>query len=81
MKVNVLLFARLAELAGEDEIVLEIPEGSTLEAVWECLSQICPSVAPLRKSLLMAVNHEYAESGHRPCEGDEVAFFPPVSGG
>lgn len=32
-------------------------------------------------NILMAVNQEYAESGQTVTDGDEVAFFPPVTGG
>ena len=36
---------------------------------------------PLAGNLLSAVNLEYAEGDHPVADGDEVAFFPPVTGG
>jgi molybdopterin synthase sulfur carrier subunit len=37
--------------------------------------------AELPPNTLMAVNMEYVTQDHPVKDGDEVAFFPPVSGG
>ncbi|MEX0810491.1 MAG: molybdopterin converting factor subunit 1 [Dongiaceae bacterium] len=34
-----------------------------------------------RKSIRVAVNHEYVGADHPVKQGDEVALFPPVTGG
>jgi molybdopterin converting factor small subunit len=39
----------------------------------------CPELGRFR--VRIAVNEEYVPSSHRLTENDEVAFFPPVSGG
>jgi molybdopterin synthase sulfur carrier subunit len=44
--------------------------------VW---NQVAGSAAPLR--ILAAVNQEYADLARKVRDGDEVAFFPPVTGG
>jgi molybdopterin synthase sulfur carrier subunit len=40
-----------------------------------------PALEMHRKSILLAVNSEFADSKTPVRDGDEVAFFPPVSGG
>jgi molybdopterin converting factor subunit 1 len=81
MRVTVRLFARLRDLAGGGELTVEVPEGSTAEAVWAALAAAHPGVAPHRGSVSVAVNADYARMTTRVAEGDEVAFLPPVSGG
>ena len=36
---------------------------------------------PLDESTLVAVNKTYAGPDHAITDGDEVAFFPPITGG
>jgi len=40
-----------------------------------------PALDDLDPVRLGAVNHDFAEGGQTLSAGDEVAFFPPVSGG
>jgi molybdopterin converting factor subunit 1 len=81
VKVKVLLFARLREIVGSDAMELDVTEGATLGELWNRLQESFPSLLAFAHPPLMAVNQEYA-SPDRALEGeDEVAFFPPVSGG
>ena len=77
MTVKVLYFASLREMLGkaEDTIVLEKPVQAL--SVWQSLN---PEVS-LPDACLIAVNQEYASSGSNIKAGDELAFFPPVTGG
>ncbi len=81
MRITVRLFARLRDLAGAGELVVQVPDGSTVEAVWDVLVAAHPGVAAYRPSISAAVNEDYAKLTTRVAEGDEVAFLPPVSGG
>ncbi len=81
MRVTVRLFARLRDVAGTDELVLEVPAGATVETAWEQLVTSHPRLDAHRASLSAAVNEEYARLTTRLADGDEVAFLPPVSGG
>ncbi len=77
MTVQVKLFAHLRERLGFAERSLELPEGTTVAGVWESVS----GEAELPSHVLAAVNLSYAEPDAAVRDGDEVAFFPPVTGG
>jgi molybdopterin converting factor subunit 1 len=81
MRVTVRLFARLRELAGAGEVVRDVAEPATVEAVWNALVRDYPDMAPYQPSLSCAVNAEYARFRTAVNDGDEIAFLPPVSGG
>jgi MoaE-MoaD fusion protein len=81
MRVRVLLFARLRELAGRESLEMEVPEGTTLGALWHLLQVGNPALEAFTSPPLMARNLEYA-APETPLTGDEeIAFLPPVSGG
>ncbi len=52
-------------------------QGMTVEQVWNTVT----SQTPLPGNLLCAVNMEYVSLLQSVSDGDEVAFFPPVTGG
>ncbi|MEZ5287649.1 MAG: MoaD/ThiS family protein [Vicinamibacterales bacterium] len=81
MRVTVRLFARLRDLAGQGELVREVPPASTVAAVWDDLVSEFPAFAAYASSLSCAVNAEYARFPTPLADGDEIAFLPPVSGG
>lgn len=80
-RVRVLLFARLADLAGCREDWLEVPEGERVSDLAERLAERHPRLRGACSNLAFAVNAEYVDATHRLHEGDEVALIPPVSGG
>lgn len=79
--VRARLFAMQRELAGTRELRVELPAGSTAQAVWDEVERRFPELAPGRPYLRFARNGEYAEPETEVRDGDEVAFIPPVSGG
>lgn len=82
MKVNVLLFATLKELAGKNRLSLELTDASqTIADVKATLAAQFPAMAANLDAAIAAVNEEYALPADTVQDGDEVAFFPPVSGG
>lgn len=80
-RVRVLLFGAAREEAGRDGLDLEISAPATVAAVFEALLAACPELRRFGRSLLVAVNEEYAAPAREVRDGDEVAVFPPVSGG
>jgi molybdopterin synthase catalytic subunit len=81
MKVTVRLFARLRELAGVPRLERDIASDATIEELVQDLQAEFPRLAELASRTIISVNQEFASPQTRLAEGDEVAFFPPVSGG
>lgn len=81
MKVRVRCFAAVREIVGVGDLVVDLPEGSTLDQLIHQLQAQFPQLQALTGSLLFSVNREYAATDKRLAAGDEVAFIPPVSGG
>ena len=71
------MFANLREKFGYDEQEIEISDGTTLNDVWMRVAEN----SDWRDEILMAVNMDYANPDTLVKDGDEVAFFPPVTGG
>jgi molybdopterin converting factor small subunit len=49
--------------------------------VFDSIAREFPALETYRSSVLLALNSEFARPGSIVRDGDEVAFFPPVSGG
>lgn len=81
MKVEVLLFATLKDRAKTSRLSVELPQGGNVGQLQEVLAHLLPSLAAALPTAIAAVNHEFAFPDTPLNEGDEVAFFPPVSGG
>ncbi len=82
MAVTILLFATLKERAGTNRLTLPIPnDPATVADVRMALAQAYPALAESLPTAIAAVNHEFAFPADQVRNNDEVAFFPPVSGG
>ena len=78
MQVSVKYFASLRELMGEASSVIDLEESVSVSELWQ---SIIDSKDVEFDNVMMAVNMEYVKSEHLLKSGDEVAFFPPVTGG
>ena len=81
IRVRLLFFGAARDVAGANEIELDLKSPATAGSA---LEEILTRYAELRRfgrSLLFAVNQEYAAPEAVVSHGDELAVFPPVSGG
>ena len=77
MLVKVKFFASLADYIGKPEMDVDILEGATIQSVWELAS----SNKPIPEGSLCALNHSHVLFSEQIKKGDELAFFPPMTGG
>lgn len=83
MSIKVLYFASLAQTLGTDEETLALPEDvSTLGQLQVYLAERGGAWQAVNGELIrMASNQSLAKASAQVQDGDEVAFFPPVTGG
>jgi molybdopterin synthase catalytic subunit len=79
--VKVLFFGAARDAAGQGEVELKLPGASTVESAVKQLREQFPDLNRFGRSLLVALNEEYATRERLLASGDELALFPPVSGG
>ena len=78
-KYKIIAFGITKELLGGREASIEI-KGQTVGALRAALNERYPQLLNLR-SLLIAVNNDYADEDVLLSPSDEIALIPPVSGG
>ncbi|WP_286271678.1 molybdopterin converting factor subunit 1 [Thalassotalea hakodatensis] len=80
--IKVLFFATLREQLSCHELEVSADNINTVSAL---LSHLCSQSTDWQQALstnvLCAVNQQMADPQHIINDGDEVAFFPPVTGG
>ena len=82
MSVKVLYFAGLREALGMASETLDLPEGViTMGGLRDCLIGAGREKLATAKNLRCAVNQQMVGPDAAVVDGDEVAFFPPVTGG
>ncbi len=80
MKYTINLFGITRDIIGSNITEIEMNQSANVQAVLGELKASYPKLKDI-KSLLVAVNSEYAESNLILSENDEIALIPPVSGG
>jgi molybdopterin synthase catalytic subunit len=81
MRVRVLFFGVLKDLAGKSVDELDLPEGSVARHVLQHYESRFPALKNLLPSLAVAINQQYAGADVPLNSNDEIALLPPVSGG
>ncbi|MGI9229381.1 MAG: MoaD/ThiS family protein [Gammaproteobacteria bacterium] len=77
MTVKVKFFASMRDEFGRAEDVLDYTPDMTLSQVWQAMA----AGRAMPENVLAAVNKEHVKGDPQIADGDEVAFFPPVTGG
>lgn len=79
--LRIKLFAQARQLAGSALVEIPWSDGETVSQLKIRLGELHPTLVPLIPRLLVAVNNDYAQEKGTIKTTDEVACFPPVSGG
>jgi len=75
--ITIKFFASLREDLGQGEAEISEADAKTVLDAWNGAT----NNMAMPENTLMAVNMDYVEGSHPVKAGDEVAFFPPVTGG
>ncbi len=86
MKINILFFAGIREMFGIREKCIEIKESKTSpEKLLKFLSEkeqgSWVALLNSKDSIRVAINQEISNWGDPLKDGDELAIFPPITGG
>lgn len=83
--IKVLFFAKLREQLGTGQLQVDWRQRcgdlASLKRLLIELNGPAWEGALLADNVVQAVNQEVVNDDHALCDGDEVAFFPPVTGG
>ena len=81
MRLNVKLYATLRDRAKTNQVTVELEDSATIGMLRQELAADYPALASTLPRCLAAINQEFADDAATIRAGDQVAFFPPVSGG
>lgn len=81
MNLQIRLFATLKDRAGSGRITISLEEPATVQTLLDEVTAVYPNLAPILATTLVSVNKNFAAADTPITPGDEVALFPPVSGG
>lgn len=81
MRIRLLYFAALKDLAGIAEEWVELEGAATVADVTARISELKPVFSGKLGGVRVAVNETFAAPNDRVSEGDTLALIPPVSGG
>ena len=77
MIIVVKYFASISDIVGKTSEKIDIEQNKTVGDIWSDVSKNIKYTG----TVMVAVNHRYVNMNHKPENNDEVAFFPPVTGG
>lgn len=81
MRIEILLFAGSAQLAGQRSICVELDAPATLADLAAALQAVAPQLSHLLPVSRWAVDQEFMPLSTKIAPGQEIALIPPVSGG
>ena len=81
IRVQVRTFALVREAVGSSQLALVLRAGATVQDLLDRLAADYPDLSPLLGHVIVTINQRYAGRDRALNSGDEVAVFPPVSGG
>ncbi|MFQ5421189.1 MAG: molybdenum cofactor biosynthesis protein MoaE [Anaerolineae bacterium] len=81
MELEIRLFATLKDRTGKPRIRITLPEPATVQQLLVAIAAAYPALAESLPTTLVSVNQAFASPETAVTPQDEIALFPPVSGG
>jgi sulfur-carrier protein len=81
MRIHVQFYAQLRDLAGVEELDVDLAERSTVRELLENIYEQKPALRPHDKSILVSAGVEFVDRDYVIQPGDEISIMPPVQGG
>jgi molybdopterin converting factor small subunit len=81
MYYQMMLFASLRDKVGQNKVIFDLEGPLTVSDLLAHFFDQFPQVQPFQDRLLITVNQKYASPSQIIYPEDEIALFPPVSGG
>ena len=81
MKLDIQLFATLRDRVGANRVQVSVASPATVQDLLDAVELTFPQLAPSLPTVLVAVNKNFAFPETAVAQNDEIALFPPVSGG
>jgi len=81
LKIKLKFFALYKDIIGSREMEKTIRSGYKVRDLLQDLFKEFPDLKKYRSEVNISVNRNYSSEDMRLKDGDEIAIFPPVSGG
>ena len=81
MRIKVQFFSQLKEIAGTNELALDLPDGSTVADLLAHLYERFPKLEKWDASILVGIGVDFVDRNHVIQSHDQIAIMPPVQGG
>jgi molybdopterin converting factor subunit 1 len=81
MRVDVLLFAQIADDVGRDRLTLDLADDATVSDAIDKLAAEHAGISAMRGCLAFAIDDAYCTANTKLRDGQTLALIPPVSGG
>jgi molybdopterin synthase sulfur carrier subunit len=83
MRVKLLYFASIRETVGTSEEIIEVGKDTSIVNLKNILQSKYPKLNEHWNTTIISINKKYSnlDSGQKLNDGDEIAIFPPISGG
>jgi molybdopterin synthase catalytic subunit/molybdopterin converting factor small subunit len=81
VKITIQFFSFLRQQTGQNELTLNLPDGSTVAAALAQLYDQFPQLKEVEKTTLIAIGMEFATRLSRLHDGDVLSLMPPLQGG
>lgn len=81
MKVCVHFFAQLRDLAGAQELTVDLREGASVADLLAKTYEQMPALRAHDTGILVGAGVEFVDRNYKLKPGDEISIMPPVQGG